>query len=104
MTALTRKRTTLTTKGSLFQIRTLNKKRPQEKTLHSSSSNIICRIRLYYRKIRDQGSNFSHETEGLLASAATIKQSLYHKRTLINTRPQEKTSRSSISPISQEAL
>ena len=25
------------------------------------------------RKIRDQGSNFSHETEGLLASFATIK-------------------------------
>ena len=40
VTALTRKRTTVTTKGSLFQIRTLNKKRSQEKTSLSSTSHI----------------------------------------------------------------
>ena len=47
-------------------------------------------------EIRDQGSNFKHETAGLLPSVATIKKSLYHKRTPINIRPQEKTSRSRI--------
>ena len=36
------------------------------------------------------GSKFSNETEGLLASLATIKQSLSLERTLINTRPIEK--------------
>ena len=38
-------------------------------------------------KFETLGSNFSHETEGLLASAATIKQSLYHKRIPISIRP-----------------
>ena len=51
--------------------------KPREKTLHSSINNIIYIVRLYYRKIRDQGSNFSHETAGLLASSATITQSQF---------------------------
>ena len=55
-------------------------------------------------KFETLGSNFRHETVGLLPSAATIKQSLYHKRTPINTRPQEKTSRSRTSHISQKWL
>ncbi len=36
---------------------------------HISSHQVATNV----RKIRDQGSNFSHETEGLLASFATIK-------------------------------
>ena len=65
--------------------RTLININPKEKTLYSSISNIICIVRLYYWKIRDLGSNFSHETAGLLASVATIKQSLiYNVPQLIN--------------------
>ena len=36
---------------------------------HISSHSVATNV----RKIRDQGSNFSHETEGLLASFATIQ-------------------------------
>ena len=57
-----------TTSGSLSLIRTLISIRPEKKTLHSSISNIICTVRLYYRKIRDLGSNFRHETAKLFAA------------------------------------
>ena len=50
------------------------------------------------------GSKFSNETEGLLASLATIKQSLSHLRNLINTRPKKLTFRSSNNPISHTGL
>ena len=54
--------------GSLSLKRTLIIIRPKEKTLHSSISNIICTGRLYYREIRDLGSNFRHETAKLFAA------------------------------------
>lgn len=60
-------------------------------------------LRISWLKFEPKVSNFSPETKGLLPSVATIKQSLSLIRTLINIRPQEKTSRSSISPISQTA-
>ena len=44
-------------------------------------------LRISWLKFETLGSNFSHETEGLLASVTTIKQSLYHKRTPINICP-----------------
>ena len=44
------------------------------------------------RKVETLGSILSHETEGLLASHTTITESLYSKRTPINTRPQVRLS------------
>ena len=44
-------------------------------------------LRISWLKFEPKVSNFSHETEGLLASVTTIKQSLYHKRTPINICP-----------------
>ena len=48
-----------------------------EKTLHSSSSDIISKADYITGNFETLGSKFRHETEGLLPSLATISQSLF---------------------------
>ena len=49
----------------------------KEKWIFYSSKHISShQMATNVRKIRDLGSNFSHETEGLLASFSTIKKSI----------------------------